>query len=130
MDMLNFLTHKMFWETFRYLICGISTVLVNVVSYQLLSSIWGTLASNTLAFFIAVLYAFWANSVFVFRVPCTRKSFCQFMGMRIGTLLIDDGGMLLMVEMGVNDLIAKCIVNVVIIGINYIFSKLFIFRKK
>lgn len=128
--MLNILKHKMFWETFRYLICGISTVLVNVASYQLLSLFWGTLASNTLAFFIAVLYAFWANSVFVFRVPCTWKSFCKFMGMRIGTLLIDNGGMLLMITWGIDDLIAKCVINIIIIGINYIFSKLYIFKKK
>lgn len=128
--MLNILKHKMFWETFRYLICGISTVLVNVASYQLLSLFWGTLASNTLAFFIAVLYAFWANSVFVFHVPCTWKSFCKFMGMRIGTLLIDNGGMLLMITWGIDDLIAKCVINIIIIGINYIFSKLYIFKKK
>lgn len=121
---------EMVWETFRYLICGISTVLVNIVSYELLTLLWGTLLSNTLAFFIAVFYAFWTNSIFVFRVPCTWKSFWEFMGMRIGTLLIDNGGMLLMVRWRINDLTAKCVVNVIIIGINYIFSKLFIFKKK
>ena len=129
--MTKFSKHKMFLaETFRYLICGISTVLVNVISYELLSAFWGTLLANTVAFFIAVFYAFWTNSIFVFRVPCTWKSFWEFMGMRIGTLLIDNGGMMLMVDWGIHDLIAKCVVNVVIIGLNYIFSKLFIFKKK
>ncbi|MEI3347529.1 MAG: GtrA family protein [Dysosmobacter sp.] len=117
-------------ETFRYLVCGISTVLVNVITYKLLSMIWATLPANTLAFFVAVFYAFWTNSIFVFRVPCTWKSFCEFMGMRIGTLVIDNGGMVLMVTWGINDMVAKCVVNVIIIGINYIFSKLFIFKKK
>lgn len=121
---------EMFWETFRYLVCGISTVLVNVIFYKLLSLLWGTLLSNTLAFFIAVFYAYWTNSIFVFRVPCTWKSFWEFMGMRIGTLLIDNSGMVLMVAWGIDDLIAKCVVNVIIIGLNYIFSKLFIFKKK
>lgn len=121
---------EMFWETFRYLVCGISTVLVNIISYELLSLRWGTLLSNTLAFFIAVFYAYWTNSMFVFRVPCTWKSFWEFIGMRIGTLLIDNGGMVLMVAWGIDDLVAKCVVNVIIIGINYIFSKLFIFKKK
>lgn len=121
---------EMFWETFRYLVCGISTVLVNIISYELLSLLWGTLLSNTLAFFIAVFYAYWTNSIFVFRVPCTWKSFWEFMGMRIGTLLIDNGGMVLMVTWGIDDLVAKCVVNVIIIGLNYIFSKLFIFKKK
>ena len=50
--------------------------------------------------------------------------------MRIGTLVIDNGGMVLMVTWGINDMVAKCVVNVIIIGINYIFSKLFIFKKK
>ena len=122
--------HEVFWETFRYLLCGISTVLVNIISYELLSLRWGTLLSNTLAFFIAVFYAYWTNSMFVFRVPCTWKSFWEFIGMRIGTLLIDNGGMVLMVAWGIDDLVAKCVVNVIIIGINYIFSKLFIFKKK
>lgn len=122
--------HEMFWETFRYLVCGVSTVLVNIISYELLSLRWGTLLSNTLAFFIAVFYAYWTNSMFVFRVPCTWKSFWEFIGMRIGTLLIDNGGMVLMVAWGIDDLVAKCVVNVIIIGINYIFSKLFIFKKK
>lgn len=126
----KFIKHEMFWETFRYLVCGISTVLVNIISYELLSLQWGTLLSNTLAFFIAVFYAYWTNSMFVFRVPCTWKSFWEFIGMRIGTLLIDNGGMVLMVAWGIDDLIAKCVVNVIIIGINYIFSKLFIFKKK
>lgn len=122
--------HEMFWESFRYLVCGISTVLVNIVSYKLLSILWGTLLSNTFAFFIAVFYAYWTNSIFVFRAPCSWKSFWGFMGMRIGTLVIDNGGMVLMVAWGIDDLIAKCVVNVIIIGLNYIFSKLFIFKKK
>ena len=128
--MRKLIKREMFWETFRYLVCGISTVLVNIISYELLSLLWGTLLSNTLAFFIAVFYAYWTNSIFVFRVTCTWKSFWQFIGMRIGTLVIDNGGMVLMVAWGINDLIAKCVVNIIIIGINYIFSKLLIFKKK
>ena len=122
---------EFFLETFRYLVCGISTVLVNIISYKFLSTyIWGTLASNTSAFLISVLYAYFTNSIFVFRVKCTWKNFREFFGMRIGTILIDNGGMMLLIWLGVNDIIAKCVVNVIIIGLNYIFSKLFIFKKK
>lgn len=121
---------KEFWiETTRYLICGISTVIVNIIAYQLLKFIFSTLVSNTIAFFIAVLYAFWTNSVFVFKVKCTRKSFYEFMVMRIGTLFIDNIGMVFLISRGVNDLFAKFVVNVFIIAINYVFSKLFIFKK-
>lgn len=117
-------------ETLTYLVFGVLTVVVNILSYELLSIVFGMLAANTLAFFIAVFFAYWTNSTFVFRVQHTWKNFLQFMGMRIGTLLIDNGGMYLMIHLAVNDFFAKCIVNVVIIVINYVASKWIIFRKK
>lgn len=117
-------------ETFRYLVFGVVTVMVNVAAYKLLKTALGDIAANTAAFFIAVLFAYWTNSTFVFRVPHTWKNFTQFMGMRIGTLAIDDGGMYLLLTMGINDLLAKCAVNVIIIVINYLASKWVIFRRK
>lgn len=117
-------------ETFRYLIFGILTVTVNIASYRILSLWLDTLPANTLAFFIAVLFAYYTNTRFVFQVPFTKKNFLQFMTMRIGTIFLDDGGMLLLLAWGWNDLFAKCVVNAVIIALNYLFSKLFIFRNK
>ena len=106
-------------DTLSYLICGFFAVVVNIISYELLSMMFGMLAANTLAFFIAVLFAYWTNSTFVFRVKHTWKNFLQFMGMRIGTLLIDNGGMYLLLMLGMHDLFAKCVVNGIIIIINY-----------
>ena len=117
-------------ETLRYLVVGLLTVAVNIIIYKLLEPEFGTFWANTTAFFVAVLFAYWTNSRFVFRVPITWKSLTEFMVMRIGTLVIDDGGMLLLTSWGWNDIFAKVLVNIVIIGINYLFSKLLIFRKK
>lgn len=117
-------------ETFRYLVCGVSTVIVNIVVYRLLSYQCDTLIANTVAFILSVLYAYFTNSLFVFRVRLTWKNFREFFGMRIGTIFIDNGMLLLLIWLGMHDMLAKCIVNVVIIGLNYIFSKLFIFKKK
>lgn len=50
--------------------------------------------------------------------------------MRIGTILIDDGGLWLLLHWKCNNLIAKCIVNFIVIVPNYIFSKFFIFDNK
>jgi len=121
-----------FWqkEAFRYLLFGGLTVAVNIASYQLLSLVWDSMAANTAAFFIAVLFAYWTNSAYVFRTPHAWRSFCQFVGMRVGTLVIDNGGMYLLLVRGINGLAAKCIVNVIIIVINYLISKLIIFRRK
>ena len=117
-------------ETFRYLVFGVLTVAANVGAYKLLKPALGDMAANTAAFFISVLFAYWTNSTFVFRVPHTWKNFLQFMGMRIGTLVIDDGGMYLLLALGWNDLLAKCVINAAIIVINYLASKLVIFRRK
>ena len=117
-------------ETFRYLVFGVLTVVVNVTSYRILSLQLNTLAANTIAFFIAVFFAYYTNTRFVFQVPFTKKNFLQFMAMRIGTIFLDDGGMLLLIAWSWNDILAKCMVNAVIIILNYLFSKLLIFRKK
>lgn len=128
--MRDFLKKFLTGETLRYLIFGILTVVVNIAAYRLLVPGLGTLVANTAAFFIAVLFAYFTNSKYVFRVPFTWKSFLEFMSMRLGTLVIDDGGMVLLTRWGWNDLLAKCVVNVIIIGLNYLFSKLLIFRKR
>lgn len=116
-------------ETLRYLFFGILTVMVNVLSYHLLRMAVGKLSANTMAFFLAVLFAYFTNSRFVFCVPLTWKSFAQFFSLRIGMLAIDDGGMLLLTYRGWNELLAKCVVNALIIVLNYLISKLFIFRR-
>lgn len=128
--MIDLLRKLLTGETLRYLAFGVLTVVVNIVSYRLLAPEWGTLGANTAAFFIAVLFAYFTNSRYVFRVAFTWKSFLEFMLMRLGTLVIDDGGMVLLIHWGCNDLLAKCVVNVIVIGLNYLFSKLLIFRKR
>ena len=117
-------------ETIAYLFFGALTVLVNIVAYKLLKIFIGDMIANTLAFFIAVFFAYWTNSTFVFKVKHTWHNFGQFVFMRIGTLLIDDGGMYLFLLWQVNDLLAKVIVNALVIIVNYLLSKLIIFAKK
>lgn len=116
-------------EILLYLFFGSLAFVINIASYQLLSLVWDSIPANTAAFFLTMLFAYWTNSTFVFRIPHTWKNFSQFVGMRVGTLVIDDGGMYLLLFLGWNDLLAKCVVNVVITVINYLASKLVIFRK-
>ena len=115
-------------ETFRYLVFGALTFVLNVLSYCLLEGRLGTLAANTTAFCLAVLFAYFTNSLFVFKCSLSWKSFFQFISMRIATIFIDNGGLLLLIHWGWNKLLVKCVVNIIIIGLNYLFSKLFIFR--
>ena len=117
-------------ETFRYLFFGVLAVAVNILSYKLLDLIMGRIWANTIAFILTVLFAYWTNSTFVFRVPHTWKNFIQFVSMRMGGILIDDGGMWLLLFVGVNDLVSKVIVNAVVIIINYVVSRFWIFKTK
>ncbi len=121
---------KKYSELIRYGIFGILTVIVNTVLYLSLSLITDDLIANSIAFVLSVLFAYWTNCRFVFRDKITLKNFLQFFGMRIGTILIDDGGMWLLLGWNWDKLLAKCIVNAIIIILNYIFSKFFIFSKK
>jgi putative flippase GtrA len=117
-------------ETIAYLFTGAATVLVNIAVYRLCLFGLADIPANTIAFFVAVMFAYFTNCLFVFRQPLTWKSFRQFWAMRIGTLLIDDGGMWLLLRAGWSGMAAKIAVNVVVIVLNYIFSKLFIFKGK
>lgn len=115
-------------ETIAYLFFGVLTVLVNILTYKMLKFFMGDMLANTLAFFIAVLFAYWTNSTYVFKAAHTWHNFSQFILMRIATLFIDDGGMYLLLLWQFNDVLAKIIVNFIVIVINYLMSKLIVFR--
>lgn len=124
-------------ETISYLVFGVLTTVVNYVSYEVCK--WFGLhyiLSTILAWALAVAFAYITNKLFVFE----SKSFARevlireittFIGCRLFSGLCDLGFMALAVEIiGINDSIAKLASNVFVVIINYIFSKLFIFRKK
>lgn len=122
---------KKYRETLDYLFFGVLTVAVNTALFLGLDYfLKNELAANTIAFLLAVQFAYMTNTKFVFKAKFTKQNFLQFWGMRIGTIFIDNGGMWILLALGTHKLIAKCIVNIVVIILNYIFSKFFIYRKR
>ena len=118
-------------ELILYGVFGVLTVIVNIISFKLLSILnIPLLYSNTIAFFIAVVFAYYTNTKFVFNDKFTKKNFISFMSMRISTLFIDNIGLYYLVSISVDELIAKSIINIIIILINYICSKFIIYKKK
>ena len=118
-------------EFILYGIFGVLTVIVNIISFKLLSILnIPLLYANTIAFFIAVVFAYYTNTKFVFNDTFTKKNFISFMSMRISTLFIDNIGLYYLVSISVDELIAKRIINIIIILINYICSKFIIYKKK
>lgn len=118
-------------ETVDYFFFGALTVAVNTALFLIFDWILQSeLVANTLAFFLAVQFAYITNTKFVFKTNFTKRNFLQFWGMRIGTIFIDNGGLWILLAFDMNKLAAKCIVNVLIIVLNYIFSKFFIYKKE
>lgn len=116
-------------ETISYTFFGILTVVVNTVVFLMLDHYgYSLLISNTIAFIVAVQFSYMTNTKFVFHVKYTIKNLKQFWLMRIGTIFVDNIGMYVLLFISTDKIIAKCIVNIIIIGINYLCSKFIIFR--
>ena len=115
-------------ELVSYLLVGVATTLVNYVAYFLATRMAGlsVMAGTWVAWVIAVAFGYVANKLFVFKTHCPDT----------GALLREAGSffamrMFLLVEvLHLNDLAMKLLVNIVVIILNYVFSKLFIFKKK
>lgn len=85
-----------------------------------------------LSWIIAVLFAYFTNRVIVFNSKNKNyfKEFISFTGSRVITLVLDTLLMILFVKtLNINDMIAKVIVQVVVIIGNYLISKLLVFKK-
>ncbi|MBE5821028.1 MAG: GtrA family protein [Clostridiales bacterium] len=131
-------------EVILYLIFGVLTTLINFICFFILSEyIFTSLNQNTnislsnlIAFIIAVLFAFITNKLIVFgsndkNTKKTIKELLSFICARIFTFLISTGGILLTVNiLFIHKYISKIIFNIIEIVLNYLFSKLLIFRKK
>lgn len=123
-------------EAISYLFFGGLTVLINIVVFLLMPKQYLGLTdntilliNNTIAFTIAVLFAYYTNTKYVFNSLLTLKNFISFMSYRIFTLFLDNLFMYILVTICVKELIAKIIVNFVIIVMNYFVSKFVVFKK-
>ncbi len=131
-------------ETVGYVAFGALTTAVNIVSYLplykllLLTGFGATAAnvvSNTTAWILSVLFAYVTNKLFVFRsktesVGAAAREFALFVGARVASYVVDMGGMLLLVNLlSVHNAVAKILTNVLVVVINYFFSKWVIFNR-
>ena len=94
------------------------------------------LDANLIAWVAGVIFAFVTNKLFVFESKSWKpsvagKEFTGFVGARVFSLVVEMLGMFVMVTLLTwNELVSKLIVGVIVIIMNYIFSKLLIFKKK
>ena len=125
-------------ELVAYLFAGVATTVVNYVVYFIATRWFGlaVMPGTGVAWVLAVAFGYAVNKAFVFKTHCESmaalvKEAVSFFTMRLVSLGAETVIMFVTVEMiGLNDLVMKLLTNFIVIVLNYVFSKLFIFKKK
>ena len=127
-------------EIINYLIFGILSTIVSLLSYYLLTTLFlnpnnsiELQIANVISWIITVTFAFITNKKFVFNSKEKQiiKEISKFFLARIFTLLIDMTLMFIFVSiLNFNDKIIKIIIMILVIILNYIISKLLVFKKR
>ena len=129
-------------EYILYLFFGAVTTLVNWVAYALFETIGlGINVSNVLAGVVSVLTAYFTNKKYVFNSTNDTaakdfKEFIRFSLSRIITGIVEIGGLPVLVYIGldqeifhVKGMVAKIVIGIIVIVLNYIASKWVVFTK-
>lgn len=132
------LEEKGYWEILSYIFFGGATTVVNIAVFSLFHYLFGInyVLANGVAWFVSVVFAFVTNKIWVFQSKSDSLQhllweFVKFMFYRILSLGIDMGALVLVVDIFHWPVfIGKLISQVLVVVVNYIFSKLFIFKKK
>lgn len=127
------------YELIRYVVGGICTTLVNIGAFYGFRKLLGMpiVFANLIFILTAILFAFFVNKKFVFRVEGkndTEKQFIRFVGMRGITFVVELFGVEWLV-FGIHfpEMWAKFSIQFLVIAMNYVISKWFVFadgRKK
>ena len=125
-------------ELVLYGICGALSTVLDIGIFWLLANLFNVqyLVANAIAWILAVIFSFLTNKYYVFESKSFKKDVwireaTEFFGARGMACFIDMGGMYLQVSIfEVNKNYAKLIVTIVVIIINYILSKYWIFKKQ
>ena len=133
---------KQLYEKYKdiipYAFFGVCTTLVNTVVYWVFAHPLGlpTTPSTIIAWVAAVLFAYLTNRKWVFHSEARTakeitKEIITFFSCRLATGVVDWLCMFLFVDiLHFNDVVVKFLANVLVIVLNYIASKLLIFKKR
>ena len=121
-------------DVVRYILFGGCTTLVNLVCFFVLRKCNVELnIANVISIITAIIFAYVVNSKYVFQDKCETlmdhiRPFCKFISARLLTMVIEVGGVWLLVEkMGMSDMIGKFCTQFIVLALNYVFSKFFVF---
>ena len=125
-------------EVIIYLVFGVLTTAVNYVIYLPCYNLLGlsSSVSNVIAWVGAVAFAFLTNKPFVFRshdwsAKTVIPELTKFVGTRLGSGGLETLILLIFVDLlGMNGNLWKLITSVLVVVLNYVGSKLLVFKKK
>ena len=129
------------YETISYLVCGVLTTAVDFVVYSLARKAGISVeVSQAVSFVAAVAFAYVVNKLIVFRNFCFRPGYlareaASFVAARIVSGVLTWVMMVGLVHIGggrgfLYEICCKAVVSVVNLVLNYVFSKLWIFKKE
>ena len=124
-------------EVISYLVFGVLTTVVSFIFYFIPSALFGLPAwsSSIISWIFAVSFAYVTNKRYVFESKAyglrqVTTEIILFFGARLVSLGINVAIMFVFVDWyGLNELLFFIISQVVVMVMNYVFSKLVIFRK-
>lgn len=129
---------RKYWDILSYLFFGVLTTAVNYVVYLPCYNVLGLSAavSNVIAWVVAVAFAYLTNKPFVFKshdwsAKVVLPELGKFVSCRVGSGLLETVILLVTVDwLGWGGNLMKLITSVLVIVINYVSSKLIVFKKK
>lgn len=129
---------KKYEEVISYLFFGGLTTLVNYIVYLPCYNILhlSGAVSNAIAWVVAVAFAFVTNKPFVFKshdwsAKTALPELTKFVSCRVGSGLLETAIIFVLVDcLKWNGNIIKLLTSVLVVVLNYVASKLVVFRKK
>lgn len=127
-----------YWEVLSYLIFGVLTTVVNYLVYLPAYNLLGLSAalSNAIAWVVAVAFAYLTNKPFVFKsndwsAKTVIPELTKFVGCRVASGAAET--LILLVTVDIlhwNGNLWKLVTSVLVVILNYVASKLVVFKKK
>lgn len=129
--------YKKHKEMLLYLFFGGLTFVISVITYAFFNVSLGMneLVANIFSWILAVLFAFFTNRIWVFdgKTNGAKEFFVQmmnFFGGRVATLVVEEVILFVFItKLGFGSMVVKIAAQIIVIVLNYVISKLWVFRK-
>ena len=130
--------YKKHKEGLLYLFFGAVTTLVSFLVFWLFEGLlgWNELVANLISWVVAVAVAFVTNRIWVFASEAKGAAallyeVAAFYASRVATFLVEEGILFVFATLlSLPAMPVKVVASVLVVLLNYVFSKLFVFRKK